>query len=341
MTYEEANTTATQTGYGAYAYSDGSAGYNAFSSDKSVTLGVKLILQKKSSVSYGCLDSGFYYTNALTQYILDTEKESSIVQFLNGDGTEGSEGTISSIEYTYDYVYVNDDTGKYQNDKVGTATIGGSSTMMEAIINNVSDGANTTVTASLLGGDSMPTAIYFYAVDFDSKDSITKYLDDWNNAHDVEDQITYTDTVGLIIDMVNTMINIITIALVCFTALSLVVSTVMIGIITYVSVVERVKEIGILRAVGARKKDIKRLFNAETFIIGLLSGLSGILITYILSGIIDLIVGFLTGIFTIAALPLWQAGIMVAISVVLTLISGLIPASAAAKKDPVEALRTE
>ena len=156
-----------------------------------------------------------------------------------------------------------------------------------------------------------------------------------------KDKITYTDTVGLIINMVNTMIQMITIALIAFTALSLVVSSVMIGILTYVSVVERIKEIGILRAVGARKKDIKRLFNAETFIIGLAAGFVGILITYLLSLIINLIVGALTGIFTIAMLPVWQAAIMVCISVGLTLISGLIPAAAAAKKDPVVALRTE
>ena len=155
------------------------------------------------------------------------------------------------------------------------------------------------------------------------------------------DIVKYTDTVGLMIMMINTMIQMITIALIAFTALSLVVSTVMVGIITYVSVVERIKEIGILRSVGARKKDIKRLFIAETFIIGLAAGIVGIAVTYILSLIVNLIVGAIAGIFTIAALPFWQALVMVAVSVVLTLISGLIPASAAAKKDPVVALRTE
>ena len=155
------------------------------------------------------------------------------------------------------------------------------------------------------------------------------------------DKITYTDTVGLIISMVNTMIQMITIALIAFTALSLVVSTVMIGIITYVSVVERIKEIGILRAIGARKKDIKRLFNAETFIIGFMAGVVGIIITYLLSLIVNVIVLCLSGIWGIAALPWWQALIMIVLSVLLTLVSGLIPASAAAKKDPVVALRTE
>jgi ABC-type antimicrobial peptide transport system permease subunit len=187
----------------------------------------------------------------------------------------------------------------------------------------------------------MPTSIYFYAVDFDCKNAITDYLDAWNNEHDTQEQITYTDSVGLIINMVNTMIEMITIALVAFTALSLVVSTVMIGIITYVSVVERVKEIGILRAVGARKKDIKRLFNAETFIIGLVAGLFGIAITYLLSVIVNVIVLALAGVWGIAALPWWEALVMICLSVALTLISGLIPASAAAKKDPVVALRTE
>ena len=115
----------------------------------------------------------------------------------------------------------------------------------------------------------------------------------------------------------------------------------MIGIITYVSVVERVKEIGVLRSLGARKKDIKNLFNAETFIIGLTSGVFGVVVTYALQFGVNAILGALTGISTLAALPITSALIMVAVSVVLTLISGLIPASAAAKKDPVIALRTE
>ena len=141
--------------------------------------------------------------------------------------------------------------------------------------------------------------------------------------------------------MINQFINIITIALVCFTALSLVVSTVMIAIITYVSVIERIKEIGVIRSLGGRKRDVSRLFNAETFIIGGISGLIGIAVTYGISGIINLILGSLFGIYTIAALPVVSAIIMIAVSIGLTLISGLIPASLAAKKDPVESLRTE
>ena len=153
--------------------------------------------------------------------------------------------------------------------------------------------------------------------------------------------IQYTDNLALVISIMSTLINTVTIALVAFSALALVVSTVMIAIITYVSVMERVKEIGVIRSLGGRKRDISSLFIAETFIIGFSSGVFGIIITYILSLIINLIVGSLVGIATIASLPFTTALIMILVSVVLTLVSGLIPASLAAKKDPVEALRTE
>jgi putative ABC transport system permease protein len=154
-------------------------------------------------------------------------------------------------------------------------------------------------------------------------------------------KIEYTDMIGIIITMVNTLIQIITYALIAFTALSLVVSTVMIVIITYVSVVERVKEIGVIRALGGRKKDVSHLFNAETLIIGFSAGVLGIVITYLLRLLISIVLGAMVGVYTIAALPWYQAIIMIAISVFLTMIAGLIPASSAAKKDPVVALRTE
>ena len=154
-------------------------------------------------------------------------------------------------------------------------------------------------------------------------------------------KIEYTDMIGIIITMVNTLIQMITYALIAFTALSLVVSTVMIGIITYVSVVERIKEIGVIRALGGRKKDVSHLFNAETLIIGLSAGILGIGITYLISLILNLILGSLTGVYTIASLPWYQAILMIGISVFLTMVAGLIPASSAAKKDPVVALRTE
>ena len=141
--------------------------------------------------------------------------------------------------------------------------------------------------------------------------------------------------------MINTMIDVISYALIAFTSVSLVVSTVMIGIITYVSVVERIKEIGVIRSLGGRKKDVSHLFNAETFIIGSLAGLIGVGGTYLISLIVNVILKPLIGYSRIAALPFGQAVLLIILSIGLTLISGLIPASSAAKKDPVVALRTE
>lgn len=140
----------------------------------------------------------------------------------------------------------------------------------------------------------MPNSIAFYPTDFTAKDKIIDYLDAWNNSHEESQQVTYTDTVGLMMGMIQTMLNAVTYVLVAFTAISLIVSSVMIGVITYVSVVERTKEIGVLRSLGARKRDIKNLFNAETFLIGLFAGAIGVGVTYLLSIPINLIFGALT-----------------------------------------------
>ena len=195
-----------------------------------------------------------------------------------------------------------------------------------------------------LGAESLPNEIRIYVKDFDSKDVVTAHLDRWNDEIKADDegaQIQYTDTVAILMTLVRSMLDAVTYVLVAFTAISLVVSSVMIGVITYVSVVERTKEIGVLRSLGARKKDIRRLFNAETFLIGLFSGAIGVGFTYLVSIPINMLLGHLTGIATLAALPINEGIIMICVSVVLTLISGLVPAQAAAKKDPVIALRTE
>ena len=192
-----------------------------------------------------------------------------------------------------------------------------------------------------VGGKDTVNAISIYTSSFESKNGLINYLEAWNNSHSRAQRVRYTDPVGTMMGMVETMLDAITYVLVAFTAISLVVSSVMIGIITYVSVVERTKEIGVLRSLGARKRDIKNLFNAETFIIGLSSGVFGVVVTYLLSAAINAILGTLTGIATLASLPIGAAVIMILVSVSLTMISGLIPARAAAKKDPVVALRTE
>lgn len=153
--------------------------------------------------------------------------------------------------------------------------------------------------------------------------------------------INYTDLVGVMMSSVSQIIDIISYVLIAFVGISLVVSSIMIGIITYISVLERTKEIGILRAIGASKKDISRVFNAETFIIGLGAGLLGILITVLLDIPINAIIYNLTGVMINISLPVVGGVILVLISMILTIIAGLIPAKMASKKDPVEALRTE
>ena len=349
--------------------------------DDVIEFEVTAILRPKKDVMYGCLKSGFYYTEALTNHVKNEAKESRIVKRIDeiNDRNKDKENyqektgyssmwattTVAGMEveipigitYKYDYYYVKGGSkGKVELEKIEDETgfVGNASSILDMLGSMGLPITNPhTITRRELGGCDVPNNISIYPIDFKIKDKVTAYLDKWNQDGDIylsngevitqqaRNDITYTDNLEVVINMIGSMIDIITYALVAFTAISLVVSTVMIGIITYVSVVERIKEIGVIRSLGGRKKDVKHLFNAETFIIGFCSGLLGIAITYGLSGIINLIVGSLTGVYTIAALPISSAIVMIIISILLTLISGLIPASSAAKKDPVIALRTE
>lgn len=279
----------------------------SFDLSKGMEIKIGCILRAKESTSYGSLSSGLAYMPGFTQKYLADCRASAIAK-----ETEEKQ-TVWSLPFG-DVL-----AGKMQPKPMDT-------TLRE------------------LGGEEMPNYIGIFVKDFDHKDAVTEHLKKWNTEikkDNEAEQIDYSDTVAILMKLVRGMLDAVTYVLVAFTAISLVVSSVMIGVITYVSVVERTKEIGVLRSLGARKKDIRRLFNAETFLIGLTAGAFGIGITYALSVPINLILKALTGIGTLAALPIGQALAMVVVSVVLTLISGLIPANAAAKKDPVIALRTE
>ena len=187
-----------------------------------------------------------------------------------------------------------------------------------------------------------PASINLYAATFEDKDVIEDAIADYNEGKGEMSQIQYTDYVGLMMSSVTKIINTITYVLIAFVAISLIVSSIMIGVITLISVQERTKEIGILRAIGASKRDVSSMFNAETIIIGFTSGLLGVLVTYLLCIPINLLVHHLTNINNLRAiLPIPAAIILIAISVLLTLIAGFIPSKSAAKKDPVVALRSE
>ena len=187
-----------------------------------------------------------------------------------------------------------------------------------------------------------PSSINIYSSTFESKDVVTDAIDSYNDSVDEEQQLTYTDYIGLMMSSITTIINAITYVLIAFVAISLIVSSIMIAVITLISVQERTKEIGILRAIGASKGDVSSMFNAETVIIGFSSGLLGVVVTFILTFPINAIIHNLTGINNLSShLPLIAAIILVAISVLLTLISGIIPSRSASKKDPVVALRSE
>lgn len=273
--------------------------YLAPESETNLEIEVVSVLRPKEGTQLALLSTGINYTSELTQYLLEVNSKSRIVEVQSAN---------TSTDVTTGMPFTEKDTYRKAMQKIG--------------------------------GDSTPTGMNIYPKDFSGKEKIIAYLDQWN-ADNPDSEVVYVDMSEMAASMLNEIIRIISIVLVCFAAISLVVSSVMIGIITYVSVVERTKEIGILRSLGARKIDISNVFNAETFIIGLLAGVIGVIVTYILSIPINLLIYNLVEIGTLCMLSPWHALIMIVVSFVLTLVAGLVPSSVAAKKDPVEALRTE
>ena len=334
-----------------------------FAKDNSVELEVVGILTPKDTVNYGCLSSGIYYTSELTDHILETNRDSKVVEHILNIDESITDTTQAMMKYYmyYQYEYTFAPKGEIAATKTAMGTVGPSMSMQDMMGSMMGGSGESAFDHAEfkermirnLGGNDLANNIKIYPVSFDEKDLVTDYLNRWNEEGDItvngktltlEDrggEIAYTDALELVISMINTMIDVISYALIAFTSISLVVSTVMIGIITYVSVVERIKEIGVIRSLGGRKKDVSHLFNAETFIIGSLAGLFGIGVTYLISTLVNVILKPLIGYPNIAALPVNQAVLLVILSVALTSISGLIPASSAAKKDPVVALRTE
>ena len=242
---------------------------------------------------------------------------------------------------TFDYNQLTDE----QRARLATLSTEELAQVMETYSNN----ANATYDGNLelLGAVDLdkPSSISIYPKDFDAKDTITREIDEYNQKQrdegKEENVINYTDLIGIMMSSVSQIIDTISYVLIAFVAISLIVSSIMIGIITYISVLERTKEIGILRAIGASKKDISRVFNAETFIVGLIAGLLGIGITVLLNIPITKIIYAVTGVSVNITLPVVGGVILVLISMILTIIAGLIPSRMASKKDPVEALRTE
>ncbi len=274
-----------------------------YNSENSITLKVQAIVRGKKEKELMTSGSGIGYTNALTKLIVEKNKNSKIVN--------------AQRELNYNIL------------------------SSQPFDNSLDSTNNKDMILSYLGSESIPSIIYLYPKDFESKDSITTYLDDYNKDKTEENTIQYTDMASMISSLSGNIMDAITIVLIAFSSISLIVSSIMIAIITYISVLERTKEIGILRALGARGKDVKRVFNAETFIIGFASGVLGIAIAYILTIPVNIILEDLSGLANVAKLNIIHAVILVIINILLTLIGGAIPSRMASKKDPVIALRTE
>lgn len=340
---------------------------------------ISAVLKKKKKVNFGCLSRGVYYTRALTNKYMEQAKGSNIVSGTNsiqkhiGSAFETDKAYGAYVKFKYTSYLKGDGSNAVPNVfgyanalNVNPMESLGSMFSITGGTNNLSldkeylrSLSGLATKESLDGEDkvytfeSLPKTISIYPKDFKIKKKVTDHLKKWNDdtpltldsgkvlAADDRQELTYTDTVELIVSVINTMIDVVTVALVAFTSLALVVSCFMIAVITYISTMERVKEIGVIRSLGGRKKDVSRLFVAETLIIGLASGIIGIAMTYLLSLILNIIIGSLFGIYTIAALPIYMAAIMIGVSILLNVVSGLIPAVKASSQDPVVALRTE
>ena len=276
-----------------------------YNEENAITLKISAIIRGKEGSNFAKLSgTGLMYNTKLTNYIIEKNNASEIVK----SQKDANYNVLTTQAFDLD-------TKEGKEEK---------NTML-----------------AYLGADTTPIMIQIYPSDFDSKDEILKVLDEYNEGKNENDKIIYMDQAELITTMSGSIMDAITIVLIAFSAISLIVSSIMIGIITYISVLERTKEIGILRALGARKKDISRVFNAETFIIGLTSGTIGLIIAKLLTFPANKIIEKLTELPDVAKLNPKHAIILLIISILLTVIGGLIPSKIAAKKDPVEALRSE
>ena len=320
------------------------------------------ILRAKEGVSYGALETGFILSPKFERKMISDSIESGIVLNLKEKlkAYEDMETKPAFYQYTcnysYESQYKNEEKEVVSDSAITIVSVSGGGGAISDLIKKMF-GDQYSVESQFksairsAGGNDISNTISVYPLSFDEKHLVTDYLDRWNSdevlhvngkdlSRDERSETKYNDNLEVIISLLNTMIEIVTIALVSFTSLSLVVSTVMIGIITYVSVIERIKEIGIIRSLGGRKRDVANLFNVETFLIGGFSGLFGLSVTYIICIVINLIINSFAKVGTLMILPWHYALIVMGVSIGLTLISGLVPASAAARKDPVIALRS-
>lgn len=298
---------------------------------------VGIIKPSESTVSQPTM-GGVYYTKAMEEYVTSKTENAQIVKeqktnpniniFTQTEFASGQKMSMSNLT----------------NEQMMQLSSMSQEELMN-YMNTYNENINATYDSNLtkLGvvDYSNPTKISLYASSFDGKEKLGDLITSYNKKQTKSNVITYNDFIGTMLSSVTSVVNIISYVLIAFVSVSLIVSSIMIGIITYISVLERTKEIGILRSIGASKKDITRVFNAETFIIGLISGVLGILITLVLNVPISVVVENMTGVSHIAKLPVNGAVFLIFIDLVLTILAGLIPSKIASKKDPVEALRSE
>lgn len=300
------------------------------------------IIQPKEGALSKSEQGGIYYTDELQEYVISHVENTDIVKEQKADKKINVfTGTAFSDDKKMDFSTLSDEQ------KMQLMTMSEEERLQ--FINSYNDALNSTYDGNLkkLGAIDLdsPSSVNIYAKSFDDKEAVADLINDYNEKQKADGKdanvISYNDIVGTMMESVTTVIDMISYVLIAFVSVSLIVSSIMIGIITYISVLERTKEIGILRSIGASKKDISHVFNAEAFIIGLISGCIGIGVTVLLDIPISIIVENLTGVTNIASLPVAGGVILILISLLLTTIAGLIPSRIASKKDPVEALRTE
>ena len=300
------------------------------------------IIQPKEGALSTSEQGGIYYTDELQEYVISHVENTDIVKEQKADKKINVfTGTAFSDDKKMDFSTLSDEQ------KMQLMTMSEEERLQ--FINSYNDALNSTYDGNLkkLGAIDLdsPSSVNIYAKSFDDKEAVADLINDYNEKQKADGKdanvISYNDIVGTMMESVTTVIDMISYVLIAFVSVSLIVSSIMIGIITYISVLERTKEIGILRSIGASKKDISHVFNAEAFIIGLISGCIGIGVTVLLDIPISIIVENLTGVTNIASLPVAGGVILILISLLLTTIAGLIPSRIASKKDPVEALRTE